>query len=119
MSTLRYEVKYKINNKLGPVSCLAFSDDGQTLAVGSHTLFTLWDMDTGMSPLVYDGKSEVTCLEWGPDSTLYCGYGSGFLTITKVDMLRQVGANISKSNQPVNSANRNGSPLDSKHPLCH
>ncbi|EDR06248.1 uncharacterized protein LACBIDRAFT_300263 [Laccaria bicolor S238N-H82] len=89
MSTLRYEVKYKIDNKLGPISCLAFSAEGQTLAVGSHSLITLWDMDTGRSPLVYDGKSEVTCLEWGPNNTLYCGYESGFLTATKVDVLRQ------------------------------
>ncbi len=51
----------------GGTYCLAWSPDGQTLALGGHNGLRLWDVDTGKGSDIRDSTAQTNCLAWSPD----------------------------------------------------
>ncbi|KAF8870017.1 WD40-repeat-containing domain protein [Infundibulicybe gibba] len=84
MPPLKYKKKFDLKTS-GPPLAIAFSDDGELLASGSGRLVQLWATEGGVVRHDFVGKSTVTCLLWGKQRTLYCGFESGYLVMIVVD----------------------------------
>jgi WD40 repeat protein len=54
-------LRYRIETKSLPVTALAFSPDGATLAGGCGNEILLWDTDSGREIKAFDGHADVVC----------------------------------------------------------